>query len=155
MAEYDIDTDDPALRCEKPGMPSTMSNPHPIQFVDEGDRITVYIQENDAVRTIYIGENDEAASMPPSPLGYSVGSWEDATLVVRTTNINWPYLDRTGVPLSEDVVVIERFEIDESGSRMVNRIETTDPANFTVPVTSDRSYALLGEAAKTYECVAR
>ncbi len=86
-----------------------MSNPHPMHFVDGGDRITVYIQENDVVRTIYIGENEEGAAMEPGPLGYSVGHWENKTLVVRTTNINWPYFNRAGIPLSEDVVVDERF----------------------------------------------
>ena len=98
LASYDRVTDDPALQCVKPGMPSTMSNPHPMHFVDGGDRITVNIQENDVVRTIYIGENAEAATQPPGPLGYSVGHWEDTTLVVHTTRINWPYFDRTGIP---------------------------------------------------------
>ena len=73
-------------------------------------------------------------------LGYSVGRWEGSTLVVRTTNINWPYLDRTGVPISDEVVVDERFEIDESGSRMVIRVVTTDPVNLEAPVTTQRNY---------------
>ena len=155
VAAYDRLRDDPALRCVKPGMPSTMSNPHPIHFVDGGDRITAYIQENDVVRTIYLGENAEAAAQPPGPLGYSVGHWEDTTLVVRTTNINWPYFDRTGIPLSGAATVDERFEISADGSHMVNNLMTTDAANFNEPITSQRSYALLGEAVKTYDCVAR
>lgn len=155
LAAYDRDRDDPAIRCVKPGMPSTMSNPHPMHFVDGGDRITLNIQENDVVRTIYLGENAEAAARPPSPLGYSVGHWEGATLVVRTTRINWPYFDRTGVPVSGDVVVDERFEIDETGSRMVIRVVTTDPVNFQAPVTTQRSYALFGEDVKPYDCIPR
>ncbi len=155
LVAYDRDVDDPALRCVKPGMPSTMSNPHPIYFVDEGDRIIVYIQENDVVRTIYLGEDAGGAAVPPSPLGYSVGHWEDTTLVVRTTNISWPYFDRTGIPLSGAVTVDERFEISADGSHMVNNLMTTDAVNFNEPITSQRSYALLGEAVKTYDCVAR
>ena len=155
LAAYNRDEDDPALRCVKLGMPSTMSNPHPMHFVDGGDRITVNIQENDVVRTIYLGENAAAAAQPPSPLGYSVGRWEGTTLVVRTTNINWPYFDRTGIPLSEDVAVDERFEISETGSHMVIRVVTTDPVNFEAPVTTQRFYALLGEGVKSYDCVAR
>ena len=88
-------------------------------------------------------------------MGYSVGHWEDTTRVVRTTNINWPYFDRTGVPLSEDAVVDERFEISETGSQMVIRVVTTDPVNFAAPVSTQRHYALLGEAVKPYDCVAR
>ncbi len=155
LAAYERETDDPALRCVKPGMPSTMSNPHPMHFVAEDDRIIVYIQENDVVRTIYIGENAEAAAQSPGPLGYSVGHWEDKTLVVHTTNIDWPYFDRSGIPLSEQATVDERFEIDEDGSHLVIKLVTTDPVNFNEPITSQRYYALLGEAVKTYDCVAR
>ncbi|MYF70077.1 MAG: hypothetical protein F4053_05070 [Proteobacteria bacterium] len=155
LAVYNIDEDDPAIRCVKPGMPSTMSNPHPMHFVDGGDRITLNIQENDVVRTIWLGENADAAAQLPSRLGYSVGHWEGSTLIVRTTNINWPYFDRTGVPVSEEVVVDERFEIDETGSRMVIRVVTTDPVNFQAPVTTQRHYALLGEDVKPYDCIAR
>lgn len=155
LAAYDREQDDPALACAKPGMPSTMSNPHPMHFVEGNDRITVYIQENDVVRTIYIGENTEAAARPVGPLGYSVGHWEDKTLVVRTTKINWPYFDRTGIPLSGEATVDERFEISADGSHMVIDIVTTDPINFNEPVSSQRFYALLGEAVKTYDCVVR
>ena len=126
-----------------------------MHFVDGGDRITVNIQENDVVRTIYLGENAAAAAQPPSPLGYSVGHWEGTMLVVGTTNINWPFFDRTGVPISADVVVDERFEISEAGSHMIVRVVTTDPVNFEAPVTTQRHYALLGEGVKTYDCVAR
>jgi len=155
LAEYDRDTDDPALRCVKPGMPSTMSNPHPIHFVDEGDRIIVHIQENDVVRTIYLNEDNRNTAIPRSPLGYSVGHWEGTTLVVHTTNINWPYFDRTGIPLSEQVSVVEYFEIDQVGNRMTIRVVTTDPINYTTPITSQRHYMLLGEPVKTYNCIAR
>ena len=155
LAAYDRERDDPALRCVKPGMPSTMSNPHPMHFIDNGDRITVNIQENDVVRTIYIGESAEAAAQPPGPLGYSVGRWEDKTLVVHTANINWPYFNRSGIPLSNQATVDERFEIDEAGSHLVIDIVTTDPINFNEPIASQRFYALLGEAVKTYDCVDR
>ncbi len=155
LATYDRERDDPALRCVKPGMPSTMSNPHPMHFIDHGDRITVNIQENDVVRTIYIGENAEAAARPPGPLGHSVGRWEDKTLVVHTTDIDWPYFDRAGIPLSEAVTVDERFEIDADCSYMVIELVTTDAVNFNEPIASQRHYALLGEAVKTYDCVVR
>ncbi len=155
LAAYDRERDDPALRCVKPGMPSTMSNPHPMHFIDNGDRITVNIQENDVVRTIYIGESAEAAAQPPGPLGYSVGHWEDKTLVVHTANINWPYFNRSGIPLSNQATVDERFEIDEAGSHLVIDIVTTYPINFNEPIASQRFYALLGEAVKTYDCVDR
>ncbi len=52
-------------------------------------------------------------------------------------------------------MVDERFEISETGSQMVIRVVTTDPVNFAAPVSTQRHYALLGEAVKPYDCVAR
>ena len=155
LADYDIDRDDPALRCIKPGMPSTMSNPHPMQFIDNGDHIVLNIQENDVTRTIWITENADAAAAPPSPLGYSIGHWDDKTLVVRTTNISWPWFNREGIPISGNAVVDERFEISEDGSYLVIHVTTTDPENFLDPVTTQRYYALYGEEVYEYGCVPR
>ena len=38
---------------------------------------------------------------------------------------------------------------------MVIDIVTIDAVNFNEPITSQRHYALLGEAVKTYDCVVR
>ena len=155
-SDYDAERDNPDLDCVPPGMPSAMFGPHPIEFVDDGDHITLHVQENDIVRTIWVGGNAEAAAAPPSPLGYSVGQWEDSTLVVRTTGIDWPYFNGTGVPLSSDAVVVERFEISADGSYLTMSTETTDPEYLAEGFfLAHPRYALLGEELEEFNCVPR
>ena len=152
LADYDPEIDDPLLRCEKPGMPSAMFNPHPFAFTDMGDYIRVDIQENDVTRRIWMVDNEKAAANM-SLLGYSRGRWEDGNLVVQTTGINNPYFNRAGVPITENVVVDERFEISEDGSRLAISVTTTDPVTLLDPVTIVQHLALLGETLHRFDCV--
>ena len=88
----------------------------------------------------------------PSHLGYSIGKWEGNTLVVTTTNLNYPWFDQAGIPQSEQSVLVERFTPSADGSRMDYTVTVTDPVNFTKPVTLNRYFLDLGETIVPYKC---
>ena len=98
--------------------------------------------------------NASADGQPYSPLGYSVGHWQQSTLVVTTTHIDWPWFDRRGVPQSEAVEIVERFTLSEDEARFDYSATITDPATFTEPVVLDtyRVWAP-GEVIEPYDCV--
>ena len=136
-AQSQWDVDDPAdnttLRCEPPGMPATMGDPHPIEFFDLQDTIEIRMEEFDQVRTIHMDSTQNANGVPRSPLGYSVGRWEDGTLVVQTTRLNARYFNREGVPQSEQAHIEERFTMDAANGKLHYVLTVTDPVNLTVP----------------------
>lgn len=150
---YDEYEDNPVLKCIPPGMPATMGNPYPIIFEDKGDSIEYRSEEFDIVRTIYLDAESDA-DVAPSPLGYSVGRWDDEnTLLVETTRINAPYFNRVGVRQTEDVVVNERFTLEEGGQKLSYEISVTD-ANIltqTYQYTGHWVWAP-GEEVGKYEC---
>ena len=152
-AEWNEFTDNPQLDCIAPGMPATMGNPYPIEFRRAGDNIELRQEEFDVVRTIHIGEQLDAAP-PPSPLGYSVGRWEDdSTLLITTTGIDWPYFNRVGVPQSDAVEVRERFVLDDEAGRLQYRISVTDPATLTAPYEYDALWVWEpNEVLGRYDC---
>ncbi len=147
-------TDNPLARCIPPGMPTTMSGPYPSEFVPRGTDILLRIEEFDNERVIHMAADASADGQPASPLGYSVGRWETNTLIVTTTNINWLWFDRRGVPQSEDVRIVERFTLSENESRLDYSATITDPATFTESVVLDtyRVWAP-GEVIAPYDCV--
>ena len=51
--QWDPD-DNFTTRCEQEGMPRIMTNPHPFEFVEEGERIVVNSELYDIVRTIHM-----------------------------------------------------------------------------------------------------
>ena len=151
---FDPLTDDPGLDCIKPGMPRTMTGPHPFQFIDGGDEITVLIGEFDIRRTIHLGEKQDPATITPHKQGYSHGVWKSDVLEVHTSHVDWPFFDGVGTPLGPNAQMDEQFSFSEDGLRLNYEIVITDSSTFTEPVTINKSWVDLGEPMETYDCVA-
>jgi hypothetical protein len=138
---------DPTNDCKPKGMPILMEQPYPIQFIDEGDTIRLLIEEYDTVRTIHIRNVPDAASVAPSPLGFSVGRIEGRDLVVTTTRINSGTFDSVGIPLSLEARLEERFAPSEGGATLTYTLVVEDPVNFTAPVQTGKRFIYLPDAA--------
>ena len=138
---YDARTDDPSLKCIKPGMPNAILNPYPIELIDEGDRIVQRIEEWDQQRVFHMSEEARGQTQAPSHLGYSVGRWEGDALVVETTQLDWPYLDQDGRPMSENVSMLERYTMSEDETRLHYEIVITDPQYLVEPAIWDHTWA--------------
>ena len=150
---FDPLADDPALQCVPPGMPGMMNNPYPIEFVDEGDRIVLRLEEWDGVRTIQMTEAASVAEQTASPYGYSAGRWEGNTLIVSTSRINEPYFDDIGTPQSADIEIVERFILNDDEDQLEYSAAVTDPATFTEPATLvGRWFWKPGEEIKPFQC---
>lgn len=147
--------DNPLLNCTPPGMPSVMGNPYPMQFVQLEDTIELRFEEFDALRTIHLSDDTNAAQQPLTHLGHSVGHWEENTLVVKTNRINWPYFDRVGVPQSDAVEVVERFtaiDIDNQ-DKLIYQLTISDPATLIEPFTWNGEFVgKAGEVVERYGC---
>lgn len=141
-----------ATRCEQPGMPRIMFNPHPFEFIDAGSTITLLGEEFDMVRTIHMDASADPDRQPTSNMGYSVGHWEGNTLVVETNRIDWPFFDSIGTPQSDAVEIVERFALSDGETRLDYHIKITDPATFTEPAVIERYWLALGETVEPYEC---
>lgn len=148
-ADYDPLVDDPLLDCEYPGMPRAMTfaGPHPIEFAEGDGEIRLEMEYFNLVRTIHMGVGEPPAPAPATPMGYSVGHWEGETLVVTTTRIDYPYFDiywrgptrdtasMIGFPQSEEVNIVERFNLDSGNGELTYDITITDPLTLTEPLT--------------------
>ena len=146
-----LDPDNPFLTCMPKGMPTIMQQPNPVEFIDNGDQIVFLMEEFDTRRVIHMNDGDPDA--PPSALGYSTGRWEGDTLVVHTNRINWPWFDQNGLPQSEAIETVERFTVNEAGSRLDYEVLITDPWLFTEPVTLAKSWRWIpGDAVLPFDC---
>jgi hypothetical protein len=134
VAAFDRINDSPILNCVAKGMPTAMEQPYPMEFARQGDDIVMRMEEYDASRVIHMAASASDAGRAATKLGYSIGRWEDDTLVVATTRIGWPWFDVVGVPLSADAEVLERFTPSKDGARLDYELTVTDPINFTEPV---------------------
>ena len=124
-----------AVRCIPAGMPEAMMTPFPMEIVDQGDTIVIRLEEWDNVRTIDMRGDANRQNQVASHLGYSIGRWEGGVLVASTTDIDYPFMDDVGTPLSEVAEIIERFEMSEDEMRLDWSATVIDPETFTEPVT--------------------
>ena len=149
-AEFDL-LDNFTSTCEPVGMPRIMWYPHPYAFEDHGDTIVMRTEMYDAERTIHMNQ-----AMPenptPSLMGYSVGRWEEGVLIVNTKAIDWDFFDTRGAPQSDQIEVVERFNLSDDQTRLDYHIVATDPVYFTAASTIDGNWLALGEEIKPYDC---
>ena len=144
--------DDPDMRCMPKGMPVVMVTPHPFTFSQDGENIKIVAHEYGVERIIHLdGAIEAPADMPPSPVGYSVGRWEDGTLVVETTDIATNYFF-FGFNISDKVEVVERITLSEDQTRLDYSAEFTDRDTFTEPAGIERYWLALGETPEPYNC---
>lgn len=74
--------------CVPEGMPQLMMPTMPIEIVQLPDKIVVVAEYLGQVRRIYLNENmPDSDEITPTFTGYSVGYWENDTLVVETKAI--------------------------------------------------------------------
>ena len=130
-------------RGESPGMPAFMHSRNHFEFIDQGDSIRYEQPALGIVRTIHLDPAGSAEDQPHSHLGFSVGVEDGGTLTVETTRVNWPYLHRSGIPISEDVRIIELFTLSDDQARLDYHMTVIDPVNFTEPATYSRHWVAL------------
>jgi len=136
---YDQLKDDPVLDCTLPGMPRVMTvvGYRPIKFEQSGSDILLHSENYNLTRHIHMNEVADPNEVEASPLGYSVGEWDENTLVVTTTKISWPFFDLPpyiAIPQSEEMKIVERFRLDEENDTLTYSVWAFDPVNFTAPI---------------------
>ena len=153
---FDPRTDDPSLKCIPPGMPNAILNPYPMELIDEGDRIIQRVEEWDARRVFHMSEGARSQTQAPSYLGYSVGRWDENTLVVETTQVAFPLLDANGTPMSENVSMVERYTLSEDETRLESEVVVTDSENMVEPAIWENTWVYRpGVEVRPFECTLR
>lgn len=124
---------DPELGCYMPGVPRAMYLPYPFQIIHGTDKIMMVFEFANAQRTINLDEVDPYPGF--AYMGYSVGGWEEDTLVVNVTDFtSYTWFDRSGNFHSDALRVVERYTfISPDAIQYEATIE--DPQVFTRPWT--------------------
>ncbi len=139
--------------CAPPGMPQIVTaNPYPRDFVDRGDTILMRLEHYDTIRTIHLTPLPSNTEPLPSPLGYSVGHWNDDTLAVTTTKISDGKF-RLGISLSENVETVERFTVIVDGSRLDYQMTVIDPTVLLEPAEFETHWVYIpGISVESFDC---
>jgi hypothetical protein len=127
---------EPHSRCKASGAARQFMTPYGVEFVDlpEMGRMFIFdIGGPHTFRTIYMDGRSHPADITPSNYGHSVGWWEGDTLVVDTVGYNEDFwLDRRGLPHTEQLHTIERFT--RTNKMTIDyKLTIDDPGAYTKP----------------------
>jgi hypothetical protein len=148
-----LETNDPVYDCFRPGTPRIYMHPFPMEIVQSPGRVLMLFEYDHAVRQIYTDGREHRTDLAPMWMGDSTGHWEGGTLVVETVNFNdKTWIDREGVPHSEELRVLERIGLDTDGNLVIN-ITIEDPIAFTEPWTGLRRYERVDWNIEEFSCM--
>lgn len=124
---------EPHARCKASGVARQFLTPYGVEFVelDEIGKMFIFdIGGPHTYRTIYMDGRAHPANLEPTNYGHSIGWWEGDTLVVDSIGFNEDFwLDRRGLPHTEQLHTIERFtRLDERTIQY--RVEVEDPGAY-------------------------
>jgi len=124
--------DNPRLRCEPTGILFDWTFDSVVNRVEQTPaRITMRYGHMDLLRVIHLDRKAPPPDVRPSRSGYSIGHWEEDVLVVQTTAFAPGVLNADARILhGSRLQVVERFELDTTGSRLTRSYVATDPEFF-------------------------
>lgn len=146
---------DPALKCYIPGLPRQTYMPLPFHIVQSDTKIFIAYEFGSNSRLIHMDRPGTRGEIP-SWMGYSIGHWEEDTLVVEVFDqMAETWLDAAGNFHSDELKVTERYTpMGDNHIQYEATIE--DPKVFTRPWTvSMPLYRRLEKNAQIleYKCV--
>jgi hypothetical protein len=136
--------DNPDAHCLPLGLTQLHMHPQPRKILQTRQAIVILYEANGNTRQILM-DGRPLPKNDPSPwwYGYSVGHWEDDTLVVETTGFRDDvWLDVEGSPLTNTGKITERWRRPNFGSMQID-ITVEDPKAYTKPFTVRVNHRLM------------
>ena len=136
--------DRPTTNCLPHGIPDQMAVAgYPFKIIQVPGLVAILYEEMTHYRQIFTDGRPLPQDPNPALLGYSVGRWEQDTLVVDSagfSDVTW--LDDPGHPHTEALHVIERFRRKDFGHLEI-QITIDDPKAYTKPWTVTENFNFL------------
>ena len=126
--------DDPAGGCLPEGPRSSLAGLDPLRIIQAPNMVAI-LYETGTFRQVFTDGRPLPKDPNPTWMGYSVGRWEQDTLVVDTAGYNdKTWLDFNGHPHSEALHVTERFRRTDFGHMQLD-MTFDDPKTYAKPWT--------------------
>jgi len=132
LAKGDVSFDRTRTRCGPPGEPRIMTEAMPFDIVQTPTQLLFGYQWNRLVRFVKFDTKMDVLS--PFYFGTSVGTFDGSMLVIDAEGFNDRFfLDRSGMPHSDQLKLTEYFSLGKGGQTMQARIHVEDPQTFSAP----------------------
>lgn len=138
--------------CVPPGLPGMMTQPYPIEFLYQPDRVAILTEAYMQFREVWTDGRKQPDDPDPAFNGHSVGHWEGDTLVIDTVALNAQNRIAPGIGHSDQLRVTERVHrVDKDWLEIQTTL--TDPEVLAEPYTVTTTYRHLDDQLREYVCL--
>ena len=151
-AAFDPIKDDPAIYCD-PASPVRfwVNVNEPFEIKREQDAVVIEHRFMDSRRVVHLSAATPADA-PRGPMGWSIGRFDGAALVVTTDHFTAATLEpRYGVLHTQDLKLTERLAVSSNGELEITWV-IDDPAYFKQPVTQTELFVRSRRDPEPYDC---
>ena len=128
---------DPIDACLPHGTVRLMFAPYPMLILQSDIGQVDLVQEANHTQRLFYIDQAPADADDPRWMGKSTARWDGRTLVVSTNNNDErTWLDKAGLPHSEDMAVTERLTLGPGGKTLTDAITVDDPKTYIGPWTT-------------------
>jgi hypothetical protein len=133
---------DYAGSCMPFGWSRTLYGPHPIQFIQDEDKLVMLAEQNTWFTIVYTDGRPHDKEIASTWDGDTVGHWEGDKLVLETVNLNgYIKVDTIGHPYSSQLKITQTYLRPTFGT-MVHTWTVDDPKTYTRPWTVTDTWSL-------------
>jgi len=138
--------------CVPPGMPGIMSQPYPIQFLYQPDRIVILTEAYMMYRVVFMDGRPHPEDPDLTFHGHSTGKWEGDTLVIESVGFAAQNRLGPGIGHSDKLKITERIR-RVAPEWLEIQMTFDDPEIFAEPYTSTTTYRHLDDELREYVCL--
>lgn len=149
----------PSSQCIPMNLPSILMLPYVFQVTLDGNTVNI-LHEYSQVRRPVVLDNETSTVTDPM-FGARTGRYEDGVLIIETTDFpslaaglasGWdPNGNGKDIPSSEQKKLVERYSVNEDGSRLTVDYTVTDPAYLTEPFSDRVEWHRMPDDSPIYE----
>ena len=134
----------PEWDCLPITMPQILGYPYPFEITrPDPDTLMIRYEVDELERVVHLNMTSHPADVAPSPLGHSIGHFENGDLVIETANFTHArWGNGRGVDSSERKTTVERYTLGDDGRTLTLHFTMTDPEYLAEPVTDEQHYNL-------------
>ena len=127
--------------CSPKAMPLVMDAPYPIQLIDNGDTLTIHLEEYDSIRTVHMNVPHQDPG-DTGILGYSTGQMIDGGLSVTTS-----------FGADSGMQIFETFHLSDDHNRLLYSQVVVDPEMRLTPTINKKWWQYQpGATVQPYQC---
>jgi len=139
------DQQPPQVRCLPQGVPGVMMV-YAFKIIQTPSELIMIGESQEPPRQIYVDGRGLPKDPDPSWMGYSIGKWDNDTLVVQSTGFKEEgLLDNVGHPRGQSMLITERFRRRDFG-HIDLEIRYDDPKYYTRPFTNKTTLNLIPDS---------